>query len=382
MRAGIGTTLLVLALASGCKGDKSKDEPPAPGGGGQHPHAQPVDIRDPAACERCHPTIVAEWTTSMHARAHHSRDPIYAGVRAIRAEKEGDAILKACAGCHTPGFEADPNAAAAAVGVGCATCHNERVDAAPGQLLGPNDVSDGATTAHGTGPAHAALTDGTSVCMTCHASLDSPSGLSMCATGAEHATLAGDDQKSCASCHMPQVDGPATMHAPATEHASHAFLGPHMAWYQNDASFAASAVEVTATLSGRTLAIAVVNKSGHSFPTGFPGRMAIVSCVGRDGDGTEVWKCEPRPLGKKYVDDSGAPTLAPYAAKLASDTRIAPGATLAFEVETPAAVTDVDVMVSLRLVPPPLADKLGLTDAPEGQPVQLVKVAAQQAVQQ
>lgn len=243
-------------------------------------------------------------------------------------------------------------------------------------MRGANDVVAGATHAHGTGRAHPALADGTSVCMTCHAALDSPTGLSMCATGAEHSALEGDAQQSCGSCHMPRVAGAPTLHSPKQDHASHAFFGPHRAWYQDDPAFVATAIDLTATHAGGRLRVEVANKSGHSFPTGFPGRMAIITCVGRDGTGAEIWNCEPRMLGKVYVDADGKPTLAPYAEKLASDTRIGPGGTDAFEVDTPTEVADVDVIVALRLVPPPLAEKLSLADAPEGAAKPIARVTA------
>jgi hypothetical protein len=326
----------------------------------------PVDLRDPEACSACHPHLVAEWKESMHARSHHDRDPIYAGIRGIRMKKEGANIAKACAGCHTPGFEAEPNADKAVVGVGCATCHNAKVGARPGQLLGPNDVAVGATKAHETGPAHASIADGTTLCMECHASLESPKGLSMCATGAEHEATPSEDRLSCSSCHMPRVAGAATTDGAKPDHASHAFLGPHRAWYQDDPAFLASAISASATFDGARLVVEVANATGHAFPTGFPGRQAVVTCVGRDRAGAEVWKCEPRPMGKTYVDADGKPTLAPYAESLASDTRIAPGATQTFAFDPPPEVARATVTVSMRLLPPPLAKKLGLVDALEG----------------
>lgn len=365
MRLLVVATLAIVAVAA-CKGETSKGPDDEGKAGAATP--LPVDIADPAACTSCHAAIVGEWQQSMHARAHHSRDPIYAGVRALRAKKEGADITRACAGCHTPGFEDDPEAKAAAVGVGCATCHNARVGGAPHQLLGPNDVAADATDAHGTGPANAMLADGTTMCMTCHASLDSPSGLSMCATGAEHEAIATDERASCASCHMPRVAGAATTGSNKPDHASHGFLGPHRAWYQDDPAFAATAVNIAATLSAKTLAITVSNVSGHSFPTGFPGRMAVIGCVGRDASGEEKWRCEPRVLTKKYIDAEGKPTLAPFAETLASDTRIAPGASEVIEAEVPKEVASVEVTVSMRLVPEMLAAKLGLTEAPEAEP--------------
>lgn len=355
-------TLLAACLlsATGCKRDR--DAPPTAPEPDLHPSS--IDITDPTTCQPCHAAIVEEWRESMHARSHHSRDPIYAGVRALRVKKEGAGITKACARCHTPGFEADPEAAAAAVGVACASCHHALLGAKPGQLLGPNDVAPGASPVHGTGPRHDSLADGTTICLTCHAVLSTPSGLSMCATGDEHAAVEG--RQPCASCHMPRIPGAATVSSLRTDHASHAFLGPHRAWDRDDPSFVATAIATTAVFSSGTLRFEITNQSGHSFPTGFPGRQAIVECVGRDHTGAEVWRCEPQVLGKVYVDAEGTPTLAPFAVRLASDTRLAAGAALSFQAEPPAGVATVDVIVSMRLVPPSLAAKLGLADAPEG----------------
>jgi hypothetical protein len=364
---------LALVVAAGCNKESAEPKPAAPAA---KPPAMAVDINNPEECTMCHPAIVAEWKQSMHASSHHSRDPIYAGVRAIRAKKEGADITKACAGCHTPGFEAEPEAEAAAIGIGCATCHNARVGAAPGQLLGPSDVPAGVSPAHATGPAHESLADGTGVCKGCHEALQSPTGVSMCATGAEHATIEGEDSKSCGSCHMPRTAGAPMVTSQKSDHASHAFLGPHRAWYQDDPSFAASAIDVSATLVKGKLKIDIVNKSGHAFPTGFPGRMAIVSCVGHDDKGADVWQCEPKKLGKVYVDADGKRTLAPYAAKLDSDTRIAPGSTETYEFDAPSTVAKVDVIVSMRLLPESLAAKLKLEGAPEGAPKAIAEVAA------
>ena len=70
----------------------------------------------------------------------------------------------------------------------------------------------------------------------------------------------------------------------------HAFLGPHHAWYHDDSTFLASSVDLLAELDGQTATVTLVNQTGHAFPSGFPGRMAVVMVKGLDAQGTAVWK--------------------------------------------------------------------------------------------
>jgi hypothetical protein len=369
---------IAIALSAallGCKKDSKDDSAAAGAGHDQSSDQGPIDITDPETCVRCHPTIAAEITESMHARAHHSRDPIYAGVRAIRMKKEGAEIAKACARCHTPGFEESPDDPNAVVGVTCVHCHNTVPAAPDGVLLGANDLAAGLTPAHGTGVAAPQLTDGRSVCLSCHAAMQSPKGVAMCTTGSEHAELIGDGDATCTSCHMPRVTGPATVGGTRIDHASHAFRGPHRAWYQDDPSFLASGVDLSATLDDSGLHVTLINGSGHALPTGFPGRQLIIGCRGLDADGAEIWQCPPRVLGKRYVDADGKPVLAPFSVKLESDTRVT-GERATHDFAAPAEVATAEVTLSMRLLPPPLADKIGLADAPEGQPKQFATARA------
>ena len=330
MRGAAACLLVVLVMGfTGCK------EAPAPDPAPDVTAESPVDIDDPQSCAPCHEAVVAEWQESMHARAHDTRDPIYAGVRGIRAKKEGAEIQRACAPCHTPRFGGDLDSPAAPVGVGCAGCHAVQavktshdghgaaalIGTTDGTLLGPHDVTRGVSPAHGTGPAPAHMKDSRPLCLTCHEALSSPTGIAMCTTGPEH--RATGTESSCVDCHMPEVDGPSgSVSTARATHRSHRFVGPHRAWYQDDPSQLAAAASLEGTLADTRLTVTITNKTGHAMPTGFPGRQAMLLIVGKDAAGAEVWRPEaPIVYGKRYVTAEGKPTLAPYAAKLASDTR-------------------------------------------------------------
>lgn len=344
---------LLLLLACG-QAPSVAPAPPAT------PSPASIDVDDPETCAACHGAVVEEWNTSMHARAHHDRDPIYGGMRALRMKKEGDAIAGACANCHNPRSPDATDTPAALAGVSCATCH-AAVAVGEGKgakaltfdtqtLRGPHDLAAGASPVHGTGPSSPLLTDGTSICLACHDATSTPAGLAACTTGPEYAK--GGSTASCTSCHMPTRG----------DHASHAFLGPHTAG-DDGVAFLASAIELELTRSGDTLNISLHNTAGHAVPTGFPGRMWSIEVHGTDVDG-KPWRAEPSPermLRKVYVDEQGKPTPAPFASTLLHDTRLKPGERRALTMQLPKGVQGVEVSVQARLLPGALAKKLGVT---------------------
>ena len=353
------------------------------------PTAIPVD--SPAACSACHGAIVTEWGESMHASAHADSDPLFAAMRDLRMKKQGAAVGDKCNQCHTPRSVDNPDAPEGKVGVGCATCHlSTAVDtSAPsrgaaritfaddGVMRGPHDLAAGASPVHGTGPAAAHIADGQTICLACHGEVANPKGAPTCTTGAE----LSDDAGSCASCHMPMVDGPGTVTATSRDqHRSHAFLGPHRAWLQDDPSFLKGAVAMNASWAGQTVSVVLENNAGHAFPTGFPGRVAIVKAVGKDASGAMVWtnwatnpmKESPESvLGKLYVDAAGKPILPPFADKLARDSRLTGGESRTVTYTVPDTVKAVELRLVYLLLPAPAARALGVTDLPEAKPTVL-----------
>lgn len=389
-------TLLVVTGAAGC-GDKSSGggEPRATASGSAptlsaSAPAHLVDLDDPSACAACHAQVVGEWRESMHAEAHHGADPIYGALRSFRMAKEGPELGTKCASCHHPRELAELDGPKAKQGVGCASCHQiggveleggkagakALLPGAPGVLRGPHDVAAGASPAHGTGPALSALSDGKTICLACHQEEKNKAGVATCTTGIEHA--AKGEQGSCVSCHMPEIDAPAGSAGARKTHRSHAFLGPHRAWQKGDPSFVASGVELGGELSGEQVVVTLRNETGHGFPSGFPGRMAVVQMRGLDAGGAEIWRNfhdDPMKehaaavLNKVYVDAEGKPVLPPYGVKLERDSRLETGETRSIRMLVPPSVAKVEVELRMWLLPPAASKAIGIADAPEAKPV-------------
>lgn len=349
-----------------------------------------VSADAPETCATCHPAVYAEWTESMHSRAHHDADPVYGAMRAFRMEKQGAAVAERCSLCHNPRDVAAPESAEAKTGVSCGTCHEfaathpvdaERVGAnalvrgPPNLMRGPHDVADGTSPVHANGPAQPALVDGVTVCRACHEREVNPAGVETCTTGEEFTAAKTTD--TCVSCHMPEVPAPSGPVTARPTHRSHAFLGPHRAWLQGDARLLNGAVALSGRFEGRRFVATLANQSAHGFPSGFPGRMAVLVLRGLDAKGAEVWRNfkadvmaeHPQAaFNKGYVGADGKPSLAPFAVKLVRDNRLKPGETREVAVEVPAQVARVELALKFFLVAPPPAKALGLTEASEAKP--------------
>ena len=356
-----------------------------------------IDIDDPASCKGCHANVYEEWTESMHSRSHHSKDPIYGSMRSLRMKKQGEQIASNCAKCHNSRSPDATDTVAGMAGVSCASCHNvAEVHIEPGRfgvdaltweedgvLRSSRDLKPGASPVHGTGPALPEMKDGVTLCLACHNNTKTPSGAPACTTGNEF--RAADSDETCVSCHMPTVEGPAGAVGRQDEHASHAFLGPHRAWYQDDTSILEAAVEMTAAFDDEGLSVTLKNVSAHSFPSGFPGRMAIVKVVSFDDVGKPVWSnFEENPmaeapdsvLNKVYHDKDGMPAPAPFAEKLVRDTRLGPTETRELRYDIPPEALSAKATLIYRLLPPPLAKTLQIADKVESEPRQVMTVEA------
>ncbi len=352
-----------------------------------------LDANEPATCEACHGTLVAEWRESLHSQAHHSKDPLYATMRTLRTARQGPHIPAACATCHNPRDPVDHESAAAKSGVTCATCHEldgvhlgdgrkgitALVPGPPGRFRGPHDVIDGTSPIHATGLALAAITDGTTLCLACHGEERNAAGVPTCSTGIEHATAAGT--KSCTTCHMDELPGPSGVVSTRASHRSHRFRGPHQVPDMLD-----EAVGLTGQFDHDALMVRLENRSGHAFPTGFPARMAVLEVRGFDSQGKEVFKnVTNEPLKEQpdavfnvgYADAEGKPALAPFAAKLVRDTRLKPDETRDVRVSLPAGIAAAELRLRFFLVAPMAAKAMGYQGAEAvphlGQPIRVAR---------
>lgn len=350
---------------------------------------------DPASCAPCHEAIVSEWKESLHSRAHHASDPLYGALRALRLEKQGPHIPGRCARCHNARDPQDHDSKAARTGVSCAVCHQldgvhvatkERngLDAlVPGPqkaFRGSHDVPNGAAPLHATGPALAALADGQTLCLACHAEEQNAAGVPTCTTGVEHAE--GGTGQSCAACHMAEVATPAGAVSSRPTHRSHRFAGPHQEQRLGAPGVLADAVALSGRFEGGKLVARLENKSSHAFPTGFPGRMAMLVVTAFDAKGQEVFKnltSEPMKehpeavLNQGYVDAEGKPALAAFGVKRVRDNRLKAGETRELVLLVPAHAVRAELRLRYFLLAPPAA-KLMAYEGPETKPLTLAPV--------
>lgn len=371
LRSLIGGLVAVSLVACNTASDRS----PPPTAQAQRSGPPPIDADDPSTCAPCHQHIVAEWSESMHAHATADHDPIFAGMVELRTQKEGEDIREQCASCHAP---TRPKSTTQAPGVSCSACHNlVNVDlnhrgakaleyASDKRMVGANHLPAQASPVHPTGSAPAWMTDGQTLCLACHGQLQNASDVPMCTTGLE--TAAHPQPRRCVDCHMQDTPTPGGT-AGAAHHADHRFVSVHRAWTHDDTSSLALAVDLSGQLDGETLSVTLVNRTGHAFPTGFPGRVMTMKLVGSDASGTAIWSNGSNNLmaespesvfNQVFVDDAGQPTLPPFAATRSRDNRLKPGESRSIQFTIPKNVESVHATLAFHLVPKPAIGPLGL----------------------
>lgn len=354
----------------------------------------PIDVDEPETCAVCHAAVYGEWTESMHARAHQDADPIFGAMRRFRLGL-GQPIEGKCANCHAPRSKVVPEAAH--TGVSCATCHNiEKIH--PGEeaggakqiefarndrMVSARNIENGRSPVHSNGPAHPALADGQTLCLTCHGFHRNPAKVPVCTTGSE--LEQNSEAGTCVDCHMPEVRGPSGAVGRRESHRSHAFLGPHRSFEDRDRRILEDAADLSVRLERGRVRVTVSNRSGHAFPSGFPGRMGVVSVVGRDRRGRTVWKNFDRnPMkespesvfNKVYADAEGRPTLPPLAKKLLRDSRLKPAEVRTLTFRVPRSVAEVEARLTYRLLPPPAGERIGLEAPHLTRPVPVAEARA------
>lgn len=351
--------------------------------------AAPFDVDDPATCAPCHAAVVEEWGRSQHAYAHATRDPLYAGMLALRSERAGRDLEPACASCHHPRAVDDTDGVVAQHGVSCASCHNVaavgdgrghaalRFDA-DGRLFGPHAV-DGSRAPHATGAPPSHMTDGQTLCLACHGEVQNPNGVSTCNTGPEFAAHAGDE--TCVGCHMPEVDAPAGAVSSRSTHRSHAFIAAHGARRSGDDAVMRATAQLTGMFDDGGVVLTLVNTAGHAAPTGFPGRRLQLVLTGADASGAVVWRSAEAAsevqaelaFARYYADDSGNPTMPPFATQLVRDTRLMPAETRSVQVPVPEVVVTVDAELWFHFAAPPALANMGLDDDPHFAPMVIAR---------
>ncbi len=306
LRFVFASLALGVTLAGGCDGSSGP---------------QLANITDPSTCKTCHPTHYEEWSGSMHAYA--AEDPVFRAMNR-RAQRDNPATGTFCVQCHAPvavregltqdGLNLD-DLPREKLGVTCYFCHSaQKVDgthnnplvlATDGTLFGP--FSDPASTTPHKAKYSPLFDEGASqsasACGSCH-DIQNLLGAHVERTfeewqGTLFATMPAG--QSCAGCHMPGRDGPAsTVSTKVRRLHGHAFpavdlaIGPFPADAPQNAQQQAAAQALLDTVvqgslclnpaAGR-IELTLDNVSaGHSWPSGAtPDRRAWIELVAYAG---------------------------------------------------------------------------------------------------
>jgi hypothetical protein len=274
------------------------------GCGGNDAALSAAQLRDPVACQTCHPSQFAEWSGSMHAYA--ADDPVFVAMNQRGQRETSGALGDFCVKCHAPMALRDGRTAdgtnlaalpAAEKGVTCFFCHStQSIDGThnnpislvtDGRLFGPITDPD-PSAPHGS--AYAALlddrrTESASACGACH-DIVNGHDVALERTFEEwQETLFAIPPHglTCAACHMSGRDGPAASTSTKTRRLhDHGFpaVDVGLTPFPN-ADPVAQARDVQTTLDGtlqgticlddvaRRIVVALDNVgAGHAWPSG------------------------------------------------------------------------------------------------------------------
>lgn len=209
-----------------------------------------AELQDPTTCAQCHSQHVDQWQRSMHAYA--SDDPVFVAMNRRAQRDTGGSIGSFCVQCHAPlavrsGATTDgqnlPDLPAPMHGITCYFCHSATSVDASHQGSGIALTEDGTlradiaspvdNTAHASG--YSTLHDGSNVqaaslCGSCH-DVTTTTNVKLEQTyteweGAIYAQNKPQTLLTCASCHMPSSQTPASDQPGMPVRAVHAHSMP------------------------------------------------------------------------------------------------------------------------------------------------------------
>ncbi|WPD20809.1 MAG: multiheme c-type cytochrome [Candidatus Electrothrix scaldis] len=332
-----------------------------------------VPLAKSEECASCHPTIYKEWQESFHSKSSALTDLAHGAVHKafLKAmEQKGKKGNYHCANCHAPMADnikelmngtanLDEKNWTHTEGTGCVFCH--RVESIVEQERFNHYTLNKDGTFHTSKPAKEGLPHAMGqselfaegqMCMGCHSHKTNGKGVPIC-------EMEDEVQGNCLECHMPVVEGRATVGSDGSTHRSHKMPGGHDIEMLKKA--ATLEAEITSEGDARSLVVTVTNIIKHTFPSSNPMRIAFVKAIAKDKDGNTVWEnFKESPLEDKQAlffkvfkagEKKGVPSWA--ADGIAFDTRLPAGETrkITYPLENPA-ITQVDVMLIYRLFPP------------------------------
>jgi hypothetical protein len=291
-------------------------------------------------CGRCHRAIHESWKASTHSQAMESR--LFQDVLAMAEADFGPAGRMVCLGCHSPiAAQIGDVGLARKVsweGVTCDYCHSIREVSFEGRnpkavlnfgAVKTGPLSDAVSKAHQT--AYSAVHTSSALCATCH-EYKNAAGFPVLTTYSEwKASRYWKEGKQCQFCHMSRVEGdvvdPRVARSSTAKINLHQMPGSHSLEQLNKAVKA----QLNTTREGGQLRVTVEvenQTAGHYLPTGSPLRQLVMELRADSAAGQHF--TEQRIYARTVADQHGTVMMREHfaflrAAKLVSDTRLAPG---------------------------------------------------------
>lgn len=291
-------------------------------------------------CGRCHRAIHESWKSSTHAQAMESR--LFQDVLALAEADFGPAGRMVCLGCHSPiaARIGDLNLTRKVSweGVTCDYCHsirdvsfNEKGPKATLSFgaLKTGPLNDAVSQAHQT--AYSAVHTSSALCATCH-EYKNAAGFPVLTTYSEwKASRYWKEGKQCQFCHMSRVEGevvdPRVARSSTAKINLHQMPGSHSLEQLTKAVRAQ--LNTTRESGGLRVTVEIANETaGHYLPTGSPLRQLVMELRADSASGQHF--TEQRVYARTVADQQGNVLTREHtaflkAAKLVSDTRLAPG---------------------------------------------------------
>ena len=238
-----------------------------------------ANAEDIASCKKCHPTITAEFESSMHKKSTVYEDKVHQAIWDKHPAKAKDNYN--CAECHTPNATANE---VSHEGVTCISCHtiksvekhaarNKNIYSKDKHTLfsaekgRESEVVKYKTTTSWWGNK---TTIGSAyhdidytnedyytgeMCMGCHSHKQNSHQFDVCKTDDKGAQ---NKEENCITCHMPKIGGTATTVRKSATHAYHGFAGARV-----EPRMLAKYVEFGLNKTAKGFNISVENKAPH-----------------------------------------------------------------------------------------------------------------------
>ncbi len=331
-----------------------------------------ANTADTATCQKCHPTISAEFENSMHRKSSIHHDKVHKAVWDKHPAKAKDNYK--CAKCHTPSAKTKLEQHQ---GITCIDCHTiknvEKHEKANKNIYtGEKKTFYSAeagresekvtykktSTWRGTTTVGSAFHDidytnknyyDGKMCMGCHSHKENSHSFDVCTTDEAGAK---DTKENCITCHMPKVEGTATTVRVSKKHSFHGFPGARV-----ESRMLSKYVGIELHKSSNGFKLTIDNKAPHDLMT-HPLRVVQLKTKITRGDKHIELKTH---TFVKVIGTEGKPSMPWLATEIIKDNMIKSNEKRVIEYnETLQGADKVEVTLGFYVVNPKALKKLNL----------------------